>query len=69
MWSVPGSTANFRQGEHDAPHLAFVAQTIFANNLQLGIPGKGSAKYNDISRGKLVLSGRDVLTDEQTRKL
>ena len=67
--SIPGSTTDLGQGEHDAPHLTFVAETIFADNLQFRIPGEGSVSCNDISRGKLVLSGRDILTDGRTRKL
>lgn len=38
---IPSSTTNLRQGEHDTPHLALVAETIFANNFQLRITNVG----------------------------
>ena len=35
----PGSTANLRESEHNAPHLTLVPQAIFADYLQFRIPG------------------------------
>ena len=68
-YSIPGSTTNLGQGEHNTPHLTLVAETIFANDLQFGVSDEESVRCNDISRGKLVLSGRVILTNERTRKL
>jgi hypothetical protein len=36
--SIPGSTTDFGEGQLDTPHLALVAQSIFANELQLSVP-------------------------------
>jgi hypothetical protein len=35
---LPGSTTNLGEGELDAPHLALVAQTILADELELSVP-------------------------------
>lgn len=35
---LPSGTTNFGEGEHDAPHLTLVPQTIFPDDLQLGVP-------------------------------
>ena len=61
---IPGSTTNLGEGELDSPDLTLVAETIFSNELQLGVPGMG---ISDMNRDKLLYSGQ--LTDEQTRKL
>lgn len=37
MEDVPGSTTNLGKGEHNTPHLALVAEAIFADNLQFCI--------------------------------
>lgn len=66
---VPGSTTDFRQCELYAPDLSLVAETIPANNLQFGVAGELLGSTEDISRGKLMLSGQETRTDEQTRKL
>ncbi|KAB8356546.1 hypothetical protein FH972_024129 [Carpinus fangiana] len=34
---LPGSTTDLGEGEHDAPHLTLVAETIFADGLQLTV--------------------------------
>ena len=34
---LPGSTTDLGEGELDAPHLALVAQTVFSDDLQLGV--------------------------------
>ena len=34
---VPSRTTNLGESEHDTPHLTLVAETIFADNLQLGV--------------------------------
>lgn len=60
----PGSTTNLGEGELDTPDLTLVAETIFANELQLGVPER---EISDMNRDKLLYSGQ--LTDEQTRKL
>lgn len=66
----PGSTTDLGQGEHDTPHLALVAKAIFADNLQLRISDDSSQwVVCDLSRDKLMLSGREILTDERTRRL
>jgi hypothetical protein len=36
--NLPGSTTNLGEGEENAPHLTLVAETILANELQLGVP-------------------------------
>jgi hypothetical protein len=35
---LPGSTTNLGEGEEHTPHLTLVAETILANELQLGVP-------------------------------
>jgi len=35
--NIPGSTTNLGQGELDTPHLTLVAETVLANELQLGV--------------------------------
>lgn len=37
MVPIPSSTTNLRECEHDTPHLALIAKTIFSDNLQLRI--------------------------------
>jgi len=37
LGDVPGRTTNLGEGEHDAPHLALVAEAVFADSLQLGV--------------------------------
>ncbi|KAH9824561.1 40S ribosomal protein S9-B [Teratosphaeria destructans] len=34
---IPGSTTDLGEGELDTPHLTLVAQTVLADNLQLGV--------------------------------
>jgi len=34
---VPSCTTDLGEGEHDAPHLTLVAETIFANSLQFSV--------------------------------
>jgi len=34
---LPSGTTDLGEGEHDTPHLTLVAETIFANDLQLGV--------------------------------
>jgi len=36
--TIPSSTTDFGKGEHNAPHLALVTETIFTDDLELGIP-------------------------------
>lgn len=72
QWSrvLPSSTTDFGEGEHDTPHLPLVAKTIFAHNLELGISSLGvSDRCCDISRDKLLPSGRQILTDAQIQRL
>jgi len=38
---LTGSTTNLGQSQGDTPHLALVAETIFADNLQLGVETSG----------------------------
>lgn len=38
MFNVPGSTTDLGESQLDAPDLALVAQTIFSNELELGVP-------------------------------
>lgn len=64
---LPSGTTNLRESELDAPHLTLVAQAIFADNLQLGVAAIEVRITIDVSRDKLMLSGRDVRTDELTR--
>lgn len=35
--SLPGSTTNFGEGKHNAPHFALVAESIFTNDFELGV--------------------------------
>ena len=66
---LPGSTTDLGQSQGDTPDLAFVSQAIFADELQLGITRTNvSRAVNDLSRDKLMLSGR-IRTVEPTRKL
>lgn len=70
MEHEPGSTTDLGQCEHDTPHFTLVAKAIFADDLQFRISDGPSQWYvYDLSRGKLMLSGRDLLTDERTRRL
>ena len=34
---LPGSTTNLGEGELDTPHLTLVAETVLADDLQLGV--------------------------------
>lgn len=34
---LPGSTSDLGEGELDTPHLALVAQTVLADDLQFGV--------------------------------
>ena len=40
--TVPSSTTDFGEGEHDAPHLALVPQTIFTDDLEFRVPIMGT---------------------------
>lgn len=67
---LPGSTTDLGEGELDAPHLALVAQTILANELELSVPVPPLTRCPRHKRSKLALSGRGmcIRTDERTRK-
>lgn len=54
---VPGSTTDFGQSEHDAPHFALVAESIFADNLELGVSVEREGQWDsiDIGRDELML--------------
>lgn len=69
MEILPGSTTDLGEREHNAPHFTLVAKTILADDFQLRVPGRGSVSCNDMSRDKLMLSGRGLPTDEQIRTL
>lgn len=36
-WSIPSSTTDLGQSQHDTPDLTLVAETIFADELQLRV--------------------------------
>lgn len=57
METVPGGTTDFGQSEHDAPHFALVAESIFANNLKLGVSVDWEGQWDsiDIGRDELML--------------
>jgi len=61
MISIPSSTTNLGEGEHDAPHLTLVAETILSDELQLSVPVKamldGDLRHE--AENQLLLSGRD----------
>lgn len=65
----PGSTTDLGEGELDAPHLALVAQTILADELELSVPVPPLTRCPRRKRSKLALSGHGAIrTDERTRK-
>ena len=64
---LPGSTTDLGESELHAPHLTLVSQAIFADDLEFRVAAIDVRITIDISRGKLVLSGRGVLTDGRTR--
>ncbi len=66
---IPGSASNFGQSKLDTPDFSLVAETIFTDDLQLGIAIVMLEETIDISRDKLLLSGQDGRTDEPTRML
>ena len=35
---LPSSTTDLGEGEHNAPHLTLVTKTIFADDLEFGVP-------------------------------
>lgn len=74
---LPSSTSNLGQSELDTPDFTLVAQTIFTDNLQLGV-ARGRKKEKMLDRGslrhkqrkiKLMLSGQEIRTDEPIRML
>ena len=52
--NIPGSTTNLGQGKLDTPDLTLVAETVLANELQLGVTTKCRMSVffgsNDLSR-------------------
>ena len=46
---IPGSTTDLGQSQLDSPDLTLVAQTILADELQLGIPNPPLTRVPDIS--------------------
>jgi hypothetical protein len=73
---LPSSTTDFGQSELDTPDLTLVAQTVFTDDLQLGVARFREGRMldtrdiSDISReNKLMLSGQDTRTDEPIRML
>lgn len=38
--NIPGSTTNLGESELDTPDLTLIAETILANELQLGVPNR-----------------------------
>ena len=44
---IPGGTTDLGEREHDAPHLALVLETIFADNFQLRV---AVARLEDLRR-------------------
>jgi hypothetical protein len=46
---LPGSTTDLGEGQLDAPDLALVAQTILADELQLGVPTETLTNVPDVS--------------------
>ena len=65
---LPGSTTDLGQSQLDSPDLALVAETILADELQLGIPNPTLTSVPRRKRSKLALSGRGIHTDERPRK-
>lgn len=61
METLPGSTTDFGESEHDAPHLALVAKSIFADNLELGVSvmGRVSGIPSTLAETSSCSSGRD----------
>ena len=57
---LPGSTTDLGEGELDTPHLALVAQTILANELELSVPVPPLTRCPRRKRSKLALSGRGM---------
>jgi hypothetical protein len=55
---IPGSTTDLGEGEHDAPHLTLVAETIFADKLQFGVTVR-TLEISDLNgaRSRLVAMG------------
>ena len=73
-YNIPTGTTDLGEGELDTPDLTLVAQAILAKQFQLGITiGRkrvlNSWFFLDLSRGKLLLIGRGILTDGRTRML
>jgi hypothetical protein len=68
--NVPGSTTNLGERQLHTPHLALVAESIFADELQLSIPNYLLTRSPRHKRSKLALSGHGdrIRTDERTRK-
>lgn len=46
---IPGSTTNLGEGELDTPDLTLVAETILANELQLGVPNRSMSVRGALS--------------------
>lgn len=70
--NLPGSTTDLGQSQLDTPDLTLVAQTIFADELELSIPNPTLTNdVPDMKRSTLALSGlagQSIRTDELTRK-
>jgi hypothetical protein len=47
--NLPGSTTDLGQSQLDTPDLALVAQTILADELQLGVPTEQLTQVPDVS--------------------
>src|SRR4051812_21176678 len=61
---LPGGTTNLGQSQLDSPDLALVAETILADELQLGITNPTLTSDSDISgaRSRSVASGYHIQT-------
>lgn len=47
--NIPGSTTNLGEGELDTPDLTLVAETILANELQLGVTNRSRSVRGALS--------------------
>lgn len=58
MEILPSSTTNLGEGELNTPDLTLVAETVFADNLQLGVAGRW-VRTMALSGDKLALIGQE----------
>lgn len=68
---IPGSTTDLGQSQHDTPDLTLVAQSIFADSLQLGVTvgvGVSGCSYHRREQWEQALFSGRVRTDERIRK-